>query len=87
MVATMKVERISYKHHGANRLFYIASSTTVSTVVANCFTAGNGKEVLEFKNLEFEVWDLNYEFKHIGKYCFVIFEDGLKTVILIVTIV
>lgn len=83
----MRVDQVTYRSTGCRRLFYIASSAQVSTVAANCFTAGNGKEVVAFKNLEFEVWDLNYEFKQIGKYCFVIFEDGLKTIILIVSII
>lgn len=82
----MKVDKITYNSTGVKRLFYIASNAVIAAVVANLFTAANGKEIVTFKNLEFEVWDLNYEFKHIGKYCFVIFEDGLKTVILIVTI-
>jgi len=56
------------------------------TVVANCFTAGNGTEIVSFRYLEFEVWDLNFDFKLPGKYCFVIFEDGLRVLILIVTI-
>ncbi len=83
----MRVDQATYRNTGCKRLFYIASNVQVSTVIANCFTAGNGKEVVTFKNLEFEVWDLNYEFKHYGKYCFVVFEDGLKTIILIVSII
>ncbi len=83
----MRVDQVTYSGTGCKRLFYIASSMQVLTVVAHCFTAGNGKEVVKFKNLEFEVWDLSYEFKHPGKYCFVVFEDGLKIIILIVSII
>lgn len=84
----MRVERVIYRDTGSKRLFYIASSAQVSTVVANCFPAtARAKVVVAFKNLEFEVWDLDYEFKRLGKYCFVVFEDGLKTIVLIVTII
>ena len=84
----MQIDQVTYHNIGCKRLFYIASSMEVSTVVANCFPATvRAKDVVSFEKLEFEVWDLSYEFKRYGKYCFVIFEDGLKTVILIVTIV
>ncbi len=84
----MRIEQVTYRNVGCKRLFYIASSVQVSTVVADCFPAAvRAKDVVAFKNLEFEVWDLDYEFKRYGKYCFVIFEDGLKTIILIVTII
>ncbi len=84
----MRVDQVTYHNTGCKRLFYIASSVQVSTVVADCFPAAiRAKDVVAFKNLEFEVWDLDYEFKHFGKYCFVVFEDGLKTIILIVTII
>ena len=83
----MRIDQVTYRGTGCKRLFYIASNANILTVIADCFAAAaRAKEVVKFKKLEFEVWDLSYEFKHPGKYCFVIFEDGLKTIILIVTI-
>jgi len=84
----MKVEQIKYDKIGHQRLFYIAKNEIYYSVKASVYSPSpfRSREEVEFKNLEFEVWDLDFVFKYTGKYIFIIFEDGLRTLILIVTI-
>ncbi|KKL13951.1 hypothetical protein LCGC14_2520630 [marine sediment metagenome] len=82
----LKIEQIKYKRTGDQRLFYIAENNPQLSVNTIVYTAGEGRKELNFHNLEFEVWALDFVFKFPGKYIFIIFEDGLKTLILIITI-
>jgi len=82
----MKIEQIKYERIGYQRLFYIVENEEPILVTAHVHTSSEGRKDVEFRNLEFEVWDCDFTFKFPGKYIFIIFEDGLKTLILIVTI-
>lgn len=83
----MKVEQAIYYRLYDQRLFYVAESDIQVGITAHVYTPTNGRLEVAFKHLEFELWDLNFIFKNPGKYCFIIFEDGLKKVILIITII
>ena len=82
----MKVEQLKYDTVGHRRLFYVAEDVIHSAVTAHIYTAAEGRKEAEFESLEFEVYSLDFAFRFCGKYIFIIFEDGLKTLILIVTI-
>ena len=82
----LKVEQISYKKTGHQRLFYVAQNKIQRSIIAHVYTSAEGRKDVEFSHLEFELWDVDFVFKYPGKYSFIIFEDGLKTLILIVTI-
>ena len=83
----LKIERISYKGIGSKRLFYIAENEIHDSVKAHVYTSGDGRKEEEFSHLEFEVWDLEFIFNYPGKYIFIIFEDGLRNLIVIATII
>lgn len=83
----MKIEQITYYKLYDQRLFYIAKSEIQIGVTAHVFTPVGGMKEVIFRHLEFELWDLIFIFKDPGKYCFIIFEDGLKKLIFIVTII
>ena len=84
----MKVEQATYKL-GVQRLFYVATNSPpkVNSVTAIVYTAQRGRKEVEFRYLEFEIYDLWFTFYDKGKYIFIIFEDGLRVVTLIVTTV
>ena len=85
----MRIEKITYNRTGYQRLFYVAKNLDIlhPPIKAIVYTAQSGKKEVEFRHLEFEVWDLGFIFKDPGKYCFIVFEDGLRETILIVTII
>lgn len=85
----MKIEQITYNGTGYQRLFYIATKTGLldPPVEAIVYTAQSGRKSVNFRWLEFEVWDLDFIFLNPGKYIFIIFEAGSREIILIVTIV
>ena len=81
----MKVEQIKYSA-GHQRLFYVPENIVLYSVIAYIFTPAEGEKEVWFRPLLYGVWDLDFIFKYLGKYVFVIFEDGIKTLVLIITI-
>jgi len=82
----LKIEKIAYNGVGSQRLFYITETKIFHSVKAHTYPSVKGISEFEFKQFEFELWYLDFKFNLPGKYAFIIFEDGLKTLILIVTI-
>ncbi len=82
----MKVEQARYEATGNQRLFYVTEKDVYPLVIAHLYTPASGKVDVEFRHLENGVYDLDYVFKNLGKYIFIIFENDVKTLILIVTI-
>jgi len=81
----MKVEQIKYSA-GHQRLFYVPENIVLFSVLTHVFTPNKGEEEFYFRPLLYNVWNLDYTFQVNGKYVFVIFEDGIKTLVLIITI-
>lgn len=80
----MKFKEIFYNRIGIHQLFYVTEEGIPPSVIAHAYTSIGMKKV-KFDHLEFGLWRLCFDFEY-GKYAFVIFEDEIAKIILIVTV-
>lgn len=82
----MKIERWDFLK-GENVLFYIPEDGLFITIVgARVYTSQEGKKEFVLDKLEDGIWNLTIDFNHLGKYVAVFSEDGIKKLIVIITV-
>lgn len=83
----MKVDRWIFSK-GEQVVFYVSETPSVpSSVVVNCYSPGVGKFTKVLKLLEPDIYIAVINFKELGKHLLTFYEDSVRTLVVLVTVV
>lgn len=86
----MKIDWIQYSGPGPWCVFFVSESEDDENppeVTVHCHTTQDGRKDYTLRLLEPGVYYFNFLFKYPGKYIFVFFENGIRKLITIISVV